>query len=75
MPAGLLGRGTGSTQGLAGSSLALNQSGGDYGQEEVQDCEGGEASSYEEMQDCPPPYSQVVRTEEGCHSLGPETFV
>ena len=45
MPARLLGRRTGSTQGLHGSAEALHESGGDCGTEEVQDCEGAEAAA------------------------------
>ena len=73
MPGRLLGRRTDSTLGLAGLTGGLDQSSGDFGEEEDQDFECGEASSYKEVQDCPPSYAEVVGAEESYFQVEKES--
>ena len=59
MPPRLLGRGSGSTQGLHGSSQEIGPESGEFGPEENADGESLEAAG-QAGEDFPPPYALVV---------------
>ena len=70
-------RGGGSLIGLAGSSWANSEGGGNPGQGEAEDGSNCEAAVYGEgeEEDLPPPYAQVVGAGAVLDSLGEGTFV